>query len=124
MDKESIFSLVSVTGSFFLFIATIMWVRICMRFTKKIDSLEKEIQELRVETFTQIGTLAKIIERLGKTGEIQLNIIMTKLQSIEENVKDLNVRVSIVEVRLEERKPQLLLPSPMPVKRGRKPKMK
>jgi hypothetical protein len=50
--------------------------------------------------------------------------ILEKLNIIELCVKDLNVRVTIAEVRLEERKPQTVVATaPPPAKRGRKPKL-
>ena len=49
------------------------------------------------------------------------------MQTLEHKIGDLNMRVSIAEVRLEERRlqsPQMLLPpQPVPARRGRKPKV-
>ena len=53
----------------------------------------------------------------------KMDAIVTLLHDIQSNVKDLSLRVSIAEVRLEERRPQINLPAlPAPAKRGRKPK--
>lgn len=53
----------------------------------------------------------------------KLEKIVTLLQDIQCQVRDLNMRVTIAEVRLEERKPQTTLSGlPIPAKRGRKPK--
>lgn len=55
----------------------------------------------------------------------KLESIENQLRIIDSKTSDLNMRISIAEVRLEERKPQILLPGPSaPAKRGRKPKLK
>lgn len=63
------------------------------------------------------------VKNTGAFTESRVERIVTLLQDIQCQVKDLNLRVSIAEVRLEERKPQTFLPAlPAPAKRGRKPK--
>lgn len=56
--------------------------------------------------------------------QISLDGIKQQLNIIESKVGDINVRVSMAEVRLEERKSQHQLLLPGPSRRGRKPKIK
>jgi|BogFormECP03_OM2_1039629.scaffolds.fasta_scaffold00001_36 hypothetical protein len=64
------------------------------------------------------------IHRSRKQDQNHFDIVTKHLMMIESKVGDLNVRVSMTEVRLEERKPQALLSAPNRSKRrnSRKPK--
>jgi len=96
---------------------------VCIYVNFKSFQLHKKNLKLIAE---RISTCDEILIEQMKLIQESIEAINTKLEKldhIEMCVKDLNVRITIAEVRLEERKPQMILPAlPSPAKRGRKPK--
>lgn len=85
-----------------------LWTRIERQFDK-IDQRFEKIDERFV--------------RLEQKLDQRCDALQAQIAHLDLKVTDLSMRVSITEVRLEERRPQTFMSGlPIPAKRGRKPK--
>lgn len=90
----------------------------------QLDSMVESIQALASKNASPIISNAIDTEKEWNKVAIALREMSSAIKNIESKIIDLNMRVHVMEARLEERRPQTrpaLLP--MPVRRGRKPKV-
>jgi len=87
------------------------------------DHIQRVMEHALKDSQNAFFNMQNEIRGSANHSDAKLEKIVTLLQDIQCQVRDLNMRVTIAEVRLEERKPQTTLSAlPSPAKRGRKPK--
>ena len=97
--------------------------KLMMKASQTDDEIKRLIEHALRDSQNAFFGLQNEVRGNVHHSEAKLEKIVTLLQDIQCQVKDLSLRVSIAEVRLEERRPQTFLPAPPPpAKRGRKPK--
>jgi hypothetical protein len=131
MDSHILFNLVYFLGC----ISAIVCIIVAFKgytqnrkLVKKAMETDQQINRMLEHYFRDSEkAFFKLQDEVKSLTSVDLNNMMDKivnhLHEIQTNVKDLNLRVSIAEVRLEERRPQTIIPvASAPAKRGRKPK--